>query len=66
VRTFARAPRDGVDRGRRNGATYDVLWAAAVAARPDIVSITSFNEWREGTQIDPAATRAGYQGYDVS
>ena len=53
-------------RGRRNGATYDALWAAAVAARPDIVSITSFNEWGEGTQIEPAAARAGYRGYDGS
>src|SRR5207248_11702323 len=32
-------------RSRRSGATYDLLWAAAIAARPDIVSITSFNEW---------------------
>jgi glycoprotein endo-alpha-1,2-mannosidase len=52
--------------GRRNGATYDALWAAAVAARPDIVSITSFNEWGEGTQIEPAAARLGYRCYDGS
>ena len=53
-------------RGRRNGATYDALWASAVAARPDIVSITSFNEWGEGTQIEPAVARLGYRGYDGS
>jgi hypothetical protein len=53
-------------RDRRNGAAYDALWAAAVAARPDIVSITSFNEWGEGTQIEPAAGRPGYRGYDGS
>ena len=51
-------------RPRRNGATYDALWAAALAARPDIVSITSFNEWGEGTQIEPARDRRGYLCYD--
>ena len=48
---------------RRAGATYDALWAAVLAARPDIVSITSFNEWGEGTQIEPAAARLGYRCY---
>jgi hypothetical protein len=49
---------------RANGATYDRLWAAALAASPDIVSITSFNEWGEGTQIEPAQARRGYASYD--
>ena len=49
---------------RRNGATYDNLWTAALAAHPDIVTITSFNEWGEGTQIEPAASRHGYVAYD--
>jgi hypothetical protein len=53
-------------RGRRNGLTYDRLWAAALAAHPDVVSITSFNEWGEGTQIEPAAARRGYRGYEGS
>ena len=51
-------------RGRRNGQTYDALWAAALAASPDLVTITSFNEWGEGTQIEPAASRRGYATYD--
>jgi len=41
-------------RGRLNGAYYDREFAAAIAAGPQIVSITSFNEWHEGTQIEPA------------
>lgn len=49
---------------RRNGATYDNLWVAAIAAHPDIVTITSFNEWGEGTQIEPAAPHRGYVAYD--
>jgi hypothetical protein len=51
-------------RGRRNGETYDALWTAALAASPDIVTITSFNEWGEGTQIEPAQPRRGYPAYD--
>ena len=55
-------------RDRRNGATYDALWRAAIRAHPDLVTITSFNEWHEGTQIEPARTRPpagfGYESYD--
>ena len=40
---------------RRNGATYDAMWRAAIASGADRVTITSFNEWHEGTQIEPAA-----------
>ena len=43
---------------RRNGATYDSMWHAAIAAHPDGVTITSFNEWHEGTQIEPASATA--------
>ncbi|HEX5448485.1 MAG TPA: hypothetical protein VFW85_00325 [Gaiellaceae bacterium] len=52
---------------RRNGATYDAMWKAAVDAQADGVTITSFNEWHEGTQIEPAAPHRGkvkYQTYD--
>ena len=41
-------------RDRQNGAYYDREFAAAIAVRPPIISITSFNEWHEGTQIEPA------------
>jgi glycoprotein endo-alpha-1,2-mannosidase len=51
-------------RNRQRGATYDALWTAALAAAPDAVSVTSFNEWGEGTQIEPAASRRGYSSYD--
>ena len=39
---------------RRNGATYDSMWRSALAAKADRVTITSFNEWHEGTQVEPA------------
>ncbi|MDT8302072.1 MAG: molybdopterin-binding protein [Sedimentisphaerales bacterium] len=44
-------------RSRRNGAYYDREFAAAIAVNPQIVSITSFNEWHEGSQIEPAVPK---------
>jgi hypothetical protein len=46
---------------RRRGGTYDSMWRAALAAGADRITITSFNEWQEGTQIEPAAL-AGQRG----
>jgi hypothetical protein len=48
---------------RRDGATYDAMWRAAIAAGADLVTITSYNEWHEGTQIEPASIRGGYDSY---
>jgi glycoprotein endo-alpha-1,2-mannosidase len=53
-----RATGDLRSRPRRNGAFYDSMWAAAVRAQPDRVTITSYNEWHEGTQIEPAMSPA--------
>ena len=41
---------------RRAGANYDEQWAAALDAgiAPAMVSITSFNEWHEGSMLEPA------------
>lgn len=50
--------------GRRDGQTYDNLWTAALAAHPDLVTVTSYNEWGEGTEIEPAQPRKGYRAYD--
>ncbi len=43
-------------RERRNGAYYRDTWEAAINSSPDLVVITSFNEWREGTQIEPSVS----------
>ncbi|MCJ7622145.1 MAG: hypothetical protein MUO76_01485, partial [Anaerolineaceae bacterium] len=45
---------------RRDGATYKDRWEAAlsVGVEPALVTITTFNEWHEGTQIEPAAVGA--------
>ena len=54
---------------RRKGRTYDLMWTAALRAGADVVTITSYNEWHEGTQIEPARSWTGpngrkYAGYD--
>jgi len=48
---------------RRKGLTYDAMWRAAITAGADRVTITSYNEWHEGTQIEPAAPRTRYGRY---
>jgi len=39
---------------RHNGETYRILWQEAIAADPDWVLITSWNEWHEGSEIEPS------------
>lgn len=41
-----------IDRG--DGSPYVLLWQAAIAAKPDWILIVSFNEWHEGSQIEPS------------
>lgn len=49
---------------RDNGAAYDKQWTNALNSDPTWVSVTSFNEWHEGSVIEPAAARSGYQNFD--
>jgi hypothetical protein len=46
------------------GSTYDSMWRAAGRASADIVTITSYNEWQEGTQIEAAGRGGRYESYD--
>jgi hypothetical protein len=48
---------------RRNGATYDAMWSSLVSSGADGVTITSFNEWHEGTQVEPAASTRRHGAY---
>ena len=43
---------DPLFRDRAGGAYYDAQWQAAIAARPDWVLVTSWNEWYENTHIE--------------
>jgi len=46
------APRPVTDRW--GGDTYRVLWQEAIAAAPDYILITSWNEWHEGSELEPS------------
>jgi len=50
--TKIRAP--GINAQRLGGETYRVLWEEAIAADPDWILITSWNEWHEGSEIEPS------------
>ena len=44
----------GIYVSRKDGETYRALWNAAIDANPDWILITSFNEWHEGTELEPS------------
>jgi hypothetical protein len=57
---------------RQNGSYYASMWQGAIATSPDLISITSFNEWPEGDEIEPGVsygdqyltlTKQGSQSY---
>jgi len=55
-------------RDRAQGAYYDREFKTALDSGAPLISITSFNEWHEGTQIEPAMPKAiaGFKYLDYS
>ena len=53
-------------RPRENGDYYDRMFETAIECHPPWIGITSFNEWHEGTQIEPAIPKSipGYEYED--
>ena len=55
-------------RDRANGAYYADMVDAACRTDADIISITSYNEWHEGTQIEPTVAHTtpvtSYPGFE--
>jgi len=49
-------PGVGFAQDREGGAYYTRAWQAAIDSRPNWIVINSFNEWPEGTYIEPSAT----------
>ena len=47
-------PGNGFARSRDGGEYYRQCWEAAIASKPDWVIINSFNEWPEGSYIEPS------------
>ena len=61
--TEIRSPGYVVD--RQNGSYYNLSWSTAKSSSPDGYIITSFNEWHEGTEIEPSL-EYGYQYIDLT
>jgi hypothetical protein len=51
-------PHSNRNKSRQNGDTYDSMWQYAIDAQVEWISITSFNEWHEGSQIEPAIIKS--------
>lgn len=49
-------------KSREGGAYYDRMFSAAIESKVKWIGITSFNEWHEGTQIEPAVPFS-FEGY---
>ncbi|MGI6207367.1 MAG: hypothetical protein ACOYEW_04055 [Anaerolineae bacterium] len=54
-RADVRVPSGAVYRDREGGAFYRATYDAAVGSGPDWLLVQSFNEWVEGTYIEPSA-----------
>ena len=44
----------GLKADRLDGQTYRTLWEEAIRSKPDWILITSWNEWHEGSEIEPS------------
>ncbi len=49
-------PGNGFAHSRDGGAYFDRSWQAAIDSQPGWIVINSFNEWPEGTYIEPSVT----------
>lgn len=52
-------PGNGFARSRDGGEYYKQTWRAAIASKPQWVVINSFNEWPEGSYIEPSQAFGG-------
>ncbi|XP_072355616.1 glycoprotein endo-alpha-1,2-mannosidase-like isoform X2 [Scyliorhinus torazame] len=61
IDTSIRAWNNHNTRNRVNGKYYETALSTALLVRPEIITITSFNEWHEGTQIEMAVPKKSSQ-----
>lgn len=57
VDTRIRPWNEKTTKSRDNGRYYEAMLKNAIETQPDFIGITSFNEWFEGTQIEPAVPK---------
>ena len=53
-------------KARNGGDYYRAMFTDAIDAKPDYISITSYNEWGEGTQVEPAVPYSTDYGFSSS
>eukprot|EP00971_Amphidinium_carterae_P326623 6457526-Amphidinium_carterae.1 len=51
-------------RSREGGNYFRKMFRQAISVSPDIISLTSWNEWHEGTNIEPAIPKPGKEKYE--
>jgi len=51
-----RVPSAAFARDRQGGSYYQATFNAAIGASPDMIIVHSFNEWIEGSEIEPGTT----------
>jgi hypothetical protein len=51
-----RAPSPAFARDRAGGQYYERTFNAVIGTNPDMLIVHSFNEWIEGSQIEPSVT----------
>lgn len=56
-------PVGGLRRHRSNGQYYGVSWRTTMTICAQFVSISSYNDWQSGTQIEESIPYAGYKDY---
>ena len=61
--TLIRPWNEAATRSRKGGAYYDEMWRAALDVdATSMITVTSFNEWGEGTQIEAARPHTSING----
>jgi hypothetical protein len=50
---------------RMNGKVYEEQWKVVLETNPDMVMVTTFNDWNEGTEIEPSIEH-GFKYMDIT
>lgn len=51
-------------KNRHGGDYYEHMFNMAIQSNPPVITITSFNEWHEGTQIETAVPKKTVAGFE--
>ncbi|GAB0098592.1 glycoprotein endo-alpha-1,2-mannosidase [Sergentomyia squamirostris] len=62
---FAERKRSMRQRHRSNGQYYGVAWRTAIRTGAAVITISSYNDWPHGDQIEDAAARVGFKDYST-